>query len=265
MSKDLQVMNGQNKLALWAERVSACRNSGLGVKAWCRENGVNEQTYYKWQKKLFTIAQSMLAIILANNIFAFIAWSKRPKKRKRRNQEKTEPFSPETKKNFGIQDEYRSYLMAEKEGFEPSIPFWGIHDFQSCALGQLRDFSMKLFTAQLGYNTTSTKKSQALFFLFSKNFFRAPKPPLSGQCTRRGTFWHSFGWYAARSCLPLWGRCLSAHTGAERVPRDVRTPSQSRLRRASSPRGGAKRIPLQHNKLHSITRFYKRQRLRAGG
>ena len=34
--------------------------------------------------------------------------------------------------------------MAEKEGFEPSIPFWGIHDFQSCALGQLRDFSMSL-------------------------------------------------------------------------------------------------------------------------
>ncbi len=34
------------------------------------------------------------------------------------------------------------FFMAEKEGFEPSIPFWGIHDFQSCALGQLRDFSM---------------------------------------------------------------------------------------------------------------------------
>ena len=26
--------------------------------------------------------------------------------------------------------------MAEKEGFEPSIPLWGIHDFQSCALDQ---------------------------------------------------------------------------------------------------------------------------------
>ena len=37
--------------------------------------------------------------------------------------------------------------MAEKEGFEPSIPFWGIHDFQSCALGQLRDFSIKRFLA----------------------------------------------------------------------------------------------------------------------
>ena len=34
------------------------------------------------------------------------------------------------------------FFMAEKEGFEPSIPFWGIHDFQSCALGQLRDFSI---------------------------------------------------------------------------------------------------------------------------
>ena len=26
--------------------------------------------------------------------------------------------------------------VAEKEGFEPSIPLWGIHDFQSCALDQ---------------------------------------------------------------------------------------------------------------------------------
>ena len=38
------------------------------------------------------------------------------------------------------------YFLAEKEGFEPSIPFWGIHDFQSCALGQLRDFSKSLFS-----------------------------------------------------------------------------------------------------------------------
>ena len=39
--------------------------------------------------------------------------------------------------------------MAEKEGFEPSIPFWGIHDFQSCALGQLRDFSIHCFAVSL--------------------------------------------------------------------------------------------------------------------
>ena len=58
MSRDLQTGNGQNKLALWAERVSSCRNSGLRVKDWRRENGVNEQIYYKWQKKLFTTAQT---------------------------------------------------------------------------------------------------------------------------------------------------------------------------------------------------------------
>ena len=39
------------------------------------------------------------------------------------------------------------FFLAEKEGFEPSIPFWGIHDFQSCALGQLRDFSMRLLAS----------------------------------------------------------------------------------------------------------------------
>ena len=48
--------------------------------------------------------------------------------------------------------------MAEKEGFEPSKPFWGLHDFQSCALGQLRDFSIPFFKFvgrnRLAYNTT---------------------------------------------------------------------------------------------------------------
>src|SRR5699024_11025230 len=34
------------------------------------------------------------------------------------------------------------FLVAEKEGFEPSRPFRGLHDFQSCALDQLGDFSM---------------------------------------------------------------------------------------------------------------------------
>ena len=25
-------------------------------------------------------------------------------------------------------------FLAEQEGFEPSVPFWGTHDFQSCPL-----------------------------------------------------------------------------------------------------------------------------------
>ena len=48
----------------------------------------------------------------------------------------------------------RVVFLAEKEGFDPSIPFWGIHDFQSCALGQLRDFSKCAVFGQPRYSTT---------------------------------------------------------------------------------------------------------------
>ena len=65
MGKDLQTLNGQTKLALWAGRISECRNSGQNVKAWCRENGICEQTYYKWQKRLFEMAQVQQGIQFA--------------------------------------------------------------------------------------------------------------------------------------------------------------------------------------------------------
>ena len=51
-------MNQQNKLALWARRISECRSSGQNVKVWCKENGICEQTYYRWQKRLFEIAKA---------------------------------------------------------------------------------------------------------------------------------------------------------------------------------------------------------------
>ena len=41
--------------------------------------------------------------------------------------------------------------MAEMERFELSIPFWGIHDFQSCALDQLRDISKHILFDNIGY------------------------------------------------------------------------------------------------------------------
>ena len=58
MGKDLQTINNQNKLALWARRISECRSSGQKVKVWCRENGICEQTYYRWQRRLFEMAQT---------------------------------------------------------------------------------------------------------------------------------------------------------------------------------------------------------------
>ena len=46
MSTELQKMNGQQTLAIWAERIAECRNSGLSVKTWCKQNQVCEQTYH---------------------------------------------------------------------------------------------------------------------------------------------------------------------------------------------------------------------------
>lgn len=57
MSNELQAINQNARVALWANRVSECRSSGLSVKVWCEENGVNLHTYYKWQKRLFGMAQ----------------------------------------------------------------------------------------------------------------------------------------------------------------------------------------------------------------
>ena len=52
---ELRQLNEQNKLAIWAERVTECRNSGQSVLAWCKEHGICSQTYYKWQKRLFRV------------------------------------------------------------------------------------------------------------------------------------------------------------------------------------------------------------------
>ncbi len=65
MSRELQAMNQQDKLALWAGRISECRNSGQNVKDWCRENGICEQTYYRWQKRLFEMAKAQQGVQFA--------------------------------------------------------------------------------------------------------------------------------------------------------------------------------------------------------
>ena len=58
MAKGLSVVNHQQKLGEWAERVSDCRKSGLSVRAWCQENDISEQTYYRWQRRLYELAQN---------------------------------------------------------------------------------------------------------------------------------------------------------------------------------------------------------------
>ncbi len=65
ISRELQTRTTQNKLALWAGRISECRNSGQNVKVWCKENGICEQTYYRWQKRLFEMAKAQQKIQFA--------------------------------------------------------------------------------------------------------------------------------------------------------------------------------------------------------
>ena len=65
VSRELQTLNQQNKLALWAGRISECRSSGQNVKVWCKENGICEQTYYRWQKRLFEMAKAQQEIQFA--------------------------------------------------------------------------------------------------------------------------------------------------------------------------------------------------------
>ena len=56
MEKNLQALNRQEKLAVWSERIAACRSSGISVRVWCEENRISTDSYYKWQKKLFSLA-----------------------------------------------------------------------------------------------------------------------------------------------------------------------------------------------------------------
>ena len=62
MNSGLQAYNEQNKLAQWVQIVSQCRDSGLSVRQWCQEHGVNLSSYYKWQRKVYTMAQAQQEI-----------------------------------------------------------------------------------------------------------------------------------------------------------------------------------------------------------
>ncbi len=65
MARDLQAMNIQNKMAEWAARISERRSSGQSVKSWCKEKGICEQTYYKWQRKLFALVKEQQEVQFA--------------------------------------------------------------------------------------------------------------------------------------------------------------------------------------------------------
>ena len=46
----------QTKQQEWAAQIQNCRSSGLPVRAWCRQEGINASTYYRWERELLTAA-----------------------------------------------------------------------------------------------------------------------------------------------------------------------------------------------------------------
>ena len=46
-------------------RITECRNSGLSVREWCEANHLCTQTYYRWQKRLFELAQAQQEVQFA--------------------------------------------------------------------------------------------------------------------------------------------------------------------------------------------------------
>ena len=65
MSSELQKFNENIKVSEWAERITECRNSGLSVREWCEANHLCTQTYYRWQRRLFEMAQSQQEVQFA--------------------------------------------------------------------------------------------------------------------------------------------------------------------------------------------------------
>ena len=57
MEQGLQKLNADQRLAVWTQRISDCRSSGISVKCWCQQNGVSKKTYYYWQRRIFRMAE----------------------------------------------------------------------------------------------------------------------------------------------------------------------------------------------------------------
>ena len=46
------------KLQEWSARIQDCRSSGLSARAWCKQEGVNAATYYRWERGLLSTAET---------------------------------------------------------------------------------------------------------------------------------------------------------------------------------------------------------------
>ncbi len=55
MGEILQVRNAY-RMEQWRQIIQECQKSGMSNKAYCRQQGIAEKTYYYWQRKVRTAA-----------------------------------------------------------------------------------------------------------------------------------------------------------------------------------------------------------------
>ena len=60
------------QLKEWREKVMGCRSSGMSVKKWCEERGIDRKTYYRWEKEILAKTSQELAVREQMDIPAFI-------------------------------------------------------------------------------------------------------------------------------------------------------------------------------------------------
>ena len=46
------------KLQKWSARIQDWRGSGQSVRAWCRQEGINATTHYRWERELLALAET---------------------------------------------------------------------------------------------------------------------------------------------------------------------------------------------------------------
>lgn len=49
---EIQALTRDYRLQQWASIITQRNKSGMTIRAWCEEQGINQKSYYYWQRKL---------------------------------------------------------------------------------------------------------------------------------------------------------------------------------------------------------------------
>ena len=62
MATGVQGLKLAVRMREWSARIAECRSSGMSVRAWCNEQGISVQTYYRWEKRFVEKATRQLSL-----------------------------------------------------------------------------------------------------------------------------------------------------------------------------------------------------------